>query len=246
MCPPLWSSAGSGVNWVPAGPGMLDSLHLQLCSCPALTLRTSWSTLSSHCNSFVWHVGCTSESSEDLDSKAGEVGVLGRQGLCAAQHPSWQAQAGLFLLWDVLQQLKASAFPSFPWTLISKLTTLVWLWGLSTCSSAPTYVLEAWGPVGVCVCVQGYAHVCIYIYIVYMACVCRALYACAVCIQQCKLVCICACVHGIFCVQHTLDACVCECRYVPRCRGVHICKATSVTVVSSLQAGMCPDTGLCT
>lgn len=91
----------------------------------------------------MWHLGCTSESSEDLDSKAGEVGVFGRQGLYAAQHPSWQAQAGLFLFWDVLQRLKTSTFPSFPWALISKLTTRVWLWSLSACSSAPTYVLEA-------------------------------------------------------------------------------------------------------
>lgn len=50
--------------------------------------------------------------------------VSWRQGHHTAQHPSWQARAGLFLLQDVLQQLKMSALPSFPWALISELTRL--------------------------------------------------------------------------------------------------------------------------
>lgn len=200
----------------------------------------SWSVLPSHCNSFVWHLGCTSEPSEDLDSKVGELGVLGCQGHCAAQHPSWQAQAGLFLLWDVLQQLKTSAFPSFPWALISKLTTLVWPWGLSSCSSVPTLVLEAWGPVCVCLC-GGYAHVCIY----GTSGTCLQDSACAVGVQHCKLVCPCACVHGTFCVQHALDACVCECGCVPQCTGAHVCKAASVTVWFLVSRQACAQTQAC-
>lgn len=147
----------------------------------------SWSVLPSHCSSFVWHLGCTSESSEDLDSKAGEVGVLGHQGHCAAQHPCWQAQAGLLLLWDVLQQLKTPALPPFPWALISKLTTLVWLWGLSTCSSMPTYVLEAWGPV--CACVGG-MHMCVYIWRIWHVSAGLSV-QCAYSVQACVSMCMC-------------------------------------------------------
>ena len=50
---------------------------------------------------------------------------------------------------------------------------------------------------------------------------------CSYSVQACVSMCMCP---WAFCVQHALDACVCECGYVPQCTGAHVSKATSVTV----------------
>lgn len=143
----------------------------------------------------MWYLGCTGKSSEDLDSEAGEVGgVSEHHGHQAALHLSWQAGPALFLLQDVLQQLKESALPSFPWALISELAMLS---GLALgCVSLLLCICTCARGMGPHVCMCRDVCVC-----VYGMCPRVQDYGLCACMQHsCRDVCLCVCT----CVCRTL------------------------------------------
>ena len=129
---------------------MLDCLHLQLSSQPDTedTEGVSYPfPAAPSCG--IW-AAKVSPLKTLIQRQGRREGMLGRQGHLAAQHPSWQARARLFLIQDVLQQLKMPALPSFPWALISELTTVT---GLTQICQPPPLCLQRARDLGPCVCV---------------------------------------------------------------------------------------------